>query len=143
MPRALDQIGAAIPDRVMAWLCDIASARREEEIPERERPAEAQQCRNLALQVRLMDGRNLLHEKAVELDYVRVGEFGVGRIRHRRIETVALISNADPHRDIKTGKTVSTDAALGIRRDVSRVNGADGCSHFEAAGEPLAARNRG
>jgi hypothetical protein len=43
MARALDQIGAAIPDRVMAWLCDIGNARREEEIPERERPAEAEQ----------------------------------------------------------------------------------------------------
>jgi hypothetical protein len=42
MARALDQIGAAIPGRVVVWLCDIASARREEEIPERERPAEAQ-----------------------------------------------------------------------------------------------------
>src|SRR5882757_11317125 len=42
MTRALDQIGAAIPDGVMVWLCDIASARREEEIPERKRPAQAE-----------------------------------------------------------------------------------------------------
>src|SRR6267154_5935631 len=89
-----------------------------------------------------MDGRHLLHEKAVERHYVRVVKFDVGGIRHRRIEAVAVLGNAMPHREIKIGKTVSADAGLGIRRDVGRVNSAEERSHFEAAGEPLAARNR-
>jgi hypothetical protein len=89
-----------------------------------------------------MDGRHLLHEKAVERHYVRVGKFDVGRIRHRRIEVVAVLGNAMPHREIEIGKTVATDAGLGIWRDVGRVNSTEGRSHFEAAGEPLAARNR-
>jgi hypothetical protein len=89
-----------------------------------------------------MDGRHLLHEKAIERHYVRVGKFDVGRIRHRRIEAVAVLGNAMARRELKIGKTVATDAGLGIRRDVGLVNGAEGRPHFETAGEPLAARNR-
>src|SRR5579863_10312306 len=89
-----------------------------------------------------MDGRHLLHEKAVERRYVRVGKLDIGRIRHRRIEAMAVLGNAIPYREIEIGKTVSTDAGLGIRRDVGRVNSAEGRSHFETAGEPLAATNR-
>src|SRR5580698_898291 len=89
-----------------------------------------------------MDGGHLLHEKAVELHYVRVGKFDVGRIRHRRIEVVAVLGNPMAHREIKIGKTVATDAGLGIRRNVGRVDSAEGRSHFETAREPLAAWNR-
>src|SRR5271168_1491476 len=55
---------------------------------------------------------------------------------------MAVLGYAISHREIKIGKTVSTDAGLGIRRDVGRVNSAEGRSHFETAGEPRATRNR-
>src|SRR5271163_3622204 len=55
---------------------------------------------------------------------------------------MAVLGYAISHREIKIGKTVSTDAGLGIRRDVGRVNNSERRSHFETAGEPLATRNR-
>ena len=57
----LDQIGAAIPRAVMAGLRDIAGTWSEKVIPHRERPAKAEECRDLTFQICLMDGRHLLH----------------------------------------------------------------------------------
>ena len=42
MRQALHQIGAAVPGGIMAGLGDIAAARGEQHIPDRERPAEAE-----------------------------------------------------------------------------------------------------
>src|SRR4029077_13754862 len=64
MAGALDQIGAAIPRGVMAGLRDIAAIWSEKGIPDRERPAEAEWCRNLTFQICLMDGRHLLQKKS-------------------------------------------------------------------------------
>ena len=89
-----------------------------------------------------MNRRHLLHEEIVERRHVGVGELGVRRIRHRRIEPVAVLGDALPHGAIEIRKTVAADAGLGIGRDVGRVNGAERRAHFQAAGERLAARNR-
>src|SRR5579862_4947107 len=106
MAGALDKIGAAIPRGAMAGLRDIAATWSEKGIPDRERPAEAEYRWNFTSQVYLMDGRHLLHEKAVERRHVRVGKFGVGRIRHRRIEVATVLGNSLPHGACKIGKSV-------------------------------------
>src|SRR4029077_18631559 len=57
MAGALDQIGAAIPRGVMAGLRDIAATWSEEGIPDRERPAGAEECRDLTFKICLTDRR--------------------------------------------------------------------------------------
>src|ERR1700687_3578669 len=102
----------------MVGLRDIAVARREDRIPERERPAETQKRRYLALQIRLMDGRHLLHEEAVERDHVSIAKLGIRRIRHRWIEMVAVLGDALPQSEVELGEAVVADTGCGIRRDV-------------------------
>src|SRR5580700_569417 len=106
MPGALGQIGATIPRGVMAGLRDIAATWGVNVIPDRERPAWAEECWNLTLPICLMDGRHLLHEEAVERRHVRVGKLGVGRIWHRRIQVATVLGDSLPHGAFKVGKSV-------------------------------------
>src|SRR6185437_11134090 len=65
MAEALDEIGAAIPRGVVIGIRRIGAALREENIPDRERPAPAEHAADFARLVRLFDRRHLLHEEGV------------------------------------------------------------------------------
>jgi hypothetical protein len=65
-----------------------------------------------------MNRRYLLHEEIVQRRDVCVGELGVRRIRHCRIETVTVFSDALSHGTIEILKTVVADAGLRIGRYV-------------------------
>src|SRR4029077_14621523 len=103
MAGALDQIGAAIPRGVMARFRDIAATWGVKVIPDRERPAWAEECWNLTFPICLMDGRYLLHEKPEEHRHVRVGKFGVGGIWHSWIEVATVLGDSLPHGAFKIG----------------------------------------
>lgn len=139
---ALHQICAAIPGGVVAGLVDIAAVRREKEIPDRERPAEAEHRRNLALQIPLTNRRHLLYVEVTGRHHIRVGELGIRRIMHRGIKAMAVLGDALPHGASEIRKAVVPDAGLRVRRDVGRVNIAEWRTHIEPASEGLTASDR-
>ena len=71
---------------------------------------------------------------------IGVGDVGVGRVRHRRIKPRAVAPHAAMHRVEKILVAVIADAGFLVRRDVGRIERAEGQLEREAAGIFRAAR---
>ena len=126
----------------MVGLDDIAAAFGEDKIPDGERPAKAEIGTDLSRQIRLMRRRHFLHVEIVERAHILIGELGIGRVGHCRIEPVTVLGDAAPERSIEITQRIIANTSFAIWRDIRRVNRAKRAAHFETARKRLAARYR-
>ena len=122
----------------MALLRDIGAAIREHHVPDRERPAHAQNAVDFARLVRLLDRRHLLREEIVERVDIVVADLGIRRVGHGGIEPVPVLGDAPAHGPVEILERIIADAGFRIGRDVGRVDRAHRRAHLETAGKGLA-----
>jgi len=123
--QALHQIGAAIPGVALVRVGFVAVFVQHQEVPNRQRPTGTFNAFDFIFQVGLIDRLHFVHKVVIQRAHVLFGDFGVGRIRHRRVEIVAILRETQAHRIIKILKRVITDAGFRIRRDIGGVNVAE------------------
>ena len=91
--RDFARCSTAIPVGVVLAFLLVDAIVGEQDVPDRDRPAHVERPGNLARPVGLMRRRHFFHEELVERGDVRVGELGIGRIRHRRIEVMPVLGD--------------------------------------------------
>ncbi|MNS85120.1 hypothetical protein D3C72_1189750 [compost metagenome] len=142
MPQPLHQIGAAVPRGALAGLFLIDGLFEEDEVPELERPAHIHRPADVGRPVGLPHRRHTMHEIRVERGQVGIVDLGVGRIRHGRIQVVAVLRHAFAHGTVERRLRIAADAGGRIGRDIGGVDAAQRRRHRQPAREGLAARRR-
>ncbi len=141
MREPLDQIGAAIPFRTFVRRRPIRSVTQEEQLPTRNEPALIIRERHLVRARRRMH-RLAGHQEGIERTVVLVGDVGEMVIGKRRVEMMSVAVHSRTHGAAERSFGPSTDAALGIWRDVGRENRAEWRRDREAAGKIAATAHR-
>jgi mono/diheme cytochrome c family protein len=138
--KALDDVGAAVPQGVLVGLGGVSRSGGEHAIPQRDGPAHIQRPGNITGDIRLVGRFYALHEKRVQRFYVVIAEFHVGRVGHGRIQPAAARCYAMAHRTVEVGQAVGADTRGFVRRDVGGVDRPQRRGHFQAPGERCLAR---
>lgn len=138
MPRALHDVGAAVPQLIFPGLCYVGLAVGKHAIPQRDRPPHIQWPRDRTLDIGLLHRRHALHEERVQGAYIIVAELGIGRVRHRRIQAAPTRRDTLAHRAVEVGEAVAANAGFRVWRDVGGVDRPQRRGHFQATGKGLA-----
>lgn len=125
MAERLHQIGAAIPlltaivSRLEAFVFD------KKQIPEPQGLADVEWKRQPGFRRSMTDRGDLVHEIIVELANVLVADRRKRRIRHRRVQIMAVPGNPVSNGAAEIFQGILADAVVRIRRDVGRINNAE------------------
>ena len=147
MAQALDQVLAA-QQRHLVGLAGRGGDRRGDDVgrehpaPHAQRPAHRQRPGDVGVLVGLLDRLDAVHEVGVQgLDVIR-RDLGVGGVRHRRVQRMAVPGHAMAHGAVEVLQRVVADARVLVGRDVGGIDGAQRRLDAQAAGEGLAVLGR-
>ncbi|MND87398.1 hypothetical protein D3C80_793980 [compost metagenome] len=138
--RALDDVGAAVPLRILPGLVGVWRGGGEQAVPHGNGPSPVQRPGNVAGKVGLLHGLHAVHEEGVQRLYIVIAELGVGRVGHGRVQPPAAGRDALAHGTVEVGQAVATDAGVAVGGDVGGVDRPQRGGHFQPAGERFAVR---
>ena len=139
MGEPADEIGAAVPLRTLVRVGRERLAVKEQEVPPHHHQPYVERKGQVRLRRGGIDRCNCVHEIRVKRLDVVVRYSGVGRVRHRRIETRTVGAHAFAQRVGELRQRVITDAVSFRGRDIGRDNCAERRLQWKAASERLAA----
>ncbi len=135
----LNQIGTAIPLGAALRIRLINTVFAKDQIPQCQRPTDAERPGNVAFPIRLRHCADLLREIQIKIADIVIVDFGKRRVGHGRVQPPAVARDAFAKRIGELGQAVPADTGLAIGRDVGGVNSADRRGHLQATCEEGAA----
>ncbi len=142
MPQALDQIGSAVPLLILRPIRHEAGIVLKREIPQGERPTDAERPSDRARLVGFVCRDDAGLEIGEEILQILVRDFGIGRVGHCGIEARSVRRHSEPHDANEILETVIADSRVAIGGNVGRVDRSGRRREGVAPGERLPARNR-
>ncbi|MNT03104.1 hypothetical protein D3C72_1376240 [compost metagenome] len=137
---AFNQFGAALLAGIQGWIRGEAARAREQQLPPGKRPAHVGRPWNGAVGVVLPDRLHCAHEVGIQRLDLGVAGDHVRGVGHCRIQRLAVMADATPHRALEIRIVVRADAGIRVRGDVGRIQRAHRRLHAKPTGEGLAAR---
>ena len=136
---ALDDIGAPVPQCVLAGLGGIGRGRCKHTVPQGDGPTQVERPGNVAGDIRLVGRLHAFHEKRVQRLDVIVAELHIRRVGHGRIESSPTRCYAVAYGAVEVGQAIGADTMLAVGGDVGGVDRPQRCGHFQATSEWLLA----
>lgn len=112
-----------------------------EQVPRGHQRPEAERKRQVVLR-RARGNGIAAHEPCIECGDVVIAHMREVGIRERRIEQMTIARHTPAHSARESIERPSADAAVGVGRDVGRIDNAEGCGERQSARERLAAGRR-
>ncbi|MNH03217.1 hypothetical protein D3C79_624710 [compost metagenome] len=140
MAQTLDQIGAAVDQRVAVRVGLERLVVEERPVPQRQPPAHVEWPAHVGGLIGLADRCHVLHQVGVQRAHVRFAHFRVGRVGHRGVKLGAISTHAFAHGLVELLEAVTPDTGFRVRGDVARVDRAHGRFKLQAAGHQCTLR---
>ena len=138
MAGAFHEVGAAVPGLGTAVVRLVGTFVEEGQVPEPHADTPAERPRQLVFAIGRVDRLDVLEVCPQRRD-VGIAEVGIGGVGHRRVQTNAALGDALFECASELGFVPVADAVFRIRRDVRRIQAAEGRGEFHAAGIGFAA----
>nr|WP_232353379.1 hypothetical protein [Cupriavidus oxalaticus] len=135
----LHQVGAAVPRVAARGLGANRAVVEEQQVPHRQQRAHAIRKAQLRRRVALRHRRDFRAQVGIQRGHVVGTHAGVGRVRHGRIQALAVARHALAQGAIELGQRIGADAGGGVGGDIGRMERADGGADRQPAGKWLAA----
>ncbi|MNX97718.1 hypothetical protein D3C86_1300940 [compost metagenome] len=130
----LHHVGAPIPGGAPGGVGAHRVIAQVQPVPGHQQPAHAVRPAHLGARVGLADRLDLGAQVGVERRHVVTRHARIGRVRHGRIETLAVARHATAHGAVEVIERILAEARGGVGRDVGRIDRAGAGAQRQAAG---------
>ncbi len=131
----IDQVGAMVPLRRLAGIGFEALVLQVERIPHGHRQADVEGERQGRLRRGLVHRLDAMHEVGVERLGVFIGDLGIGRVGHGRVEVGPVLAYALAQRTAEIFQAVAANADRLGRGDIGGIDGAQRGAQWVATGK--------